>query len=127
MSITPFGRPNHIEDALVRLHDNQWFGWTDSKNKIYANLKLSDNNEIYSSIESFFTAAVSSNEILYLCKDNHDKEMGLGLFAETINSSLREGLIDEMQFDRLNNSINLIQKLVEEYYGIKGNASKLNV
>ena len=36
------GRPNHIEDALVRLHDNQWFGWTDSKNKIYANLKLSD-------------------------------------------------------------------------------------
>jgi hypothetical protein len=24
-------------------------------------------------------------------------------------------------------SINLVQKLVEEYYGIKGNASKLNV
>ncbi len=36
------GRPNHIEDALTRFHDNQWFGWTDSKNKIYANLKLSD-------------------------------------------------------------------------------------
>ena len=36
------GRPNHIEDALIRIHDNQWFGWTDSTNKIYANLKLSD-------------------------------------------------------------------------------------
>ena len=36
------GRPNHIEDALVKFHDNQWFGWTDSKNKIYANLKLSE-------------------------------------------------------------------------------------
>ena len=36
------GRPNHIEDALVKIHSNQWFGWTDSKNKIYANLKLSD-------------------------------------------------------------------------------------
>jgi len=36
------GKPNHIEDALVRLHDNQWFGWTDSKNKIYANLRLTD-------------------------------------------------------------------------------------
>ena len=36
------GRPNHIEDALVKMHTNQWFGWTDSKNKIYANLKLSD-------------------------------------------------------------------------------------
>ena len=29
------GRPNHIEDALVTIHLNQWFGWTDSKNKIY--------------------------------------------------------------------------------------------
>ena len=36
------GRPNNIEDALIRMHDNQWFGWTDSSNKIYANLKLSD-------------------------------------------------------------------------------------
>jgi len=32
------GRPNHIEHALVKMHSNQWFGWTDSKNKIYANL-----------------------------------------------------------------------------------------
>ena len=36
------GRPNHIEDALVRMNTNQWFGWTDSSNKIYANLKLSE-------------------------------------------------------------------------------------
>ncbi len=36
------GRPNHIEDALIMMHVNQWFGWTDSKNKIYANLKLSE-------------------------------------------------------------------------------------
>ena len=34
-------RQNHIEDALCRMHTNQWFGWSDSKNKIYANLKLS--------------------------------------------------------------------------------------
>ena len=36
------GRPNHIEDALVTMHDNQWFTWTDSKNKIYANLRLTE-------------------------------------------------------------------------------------
>ena len=36
------GRPNHIEDALIQMHSNQWFSWTDSKNKIYANLKLTD-------------------------------------------------------------------------------------
>ena len=35
-------RPNHIEQALAQMHENQWFTWTDSKNKIYANLKLSD-------------------------------------------------------------------------------------
>ena len=26
-------RPNHIEDALVKIHSKQWFTWTDSKNK----------------------------------------------------------------------------------------------
>ena len=36
------GRPNHIEDYLAQLHSGQWFGWTNSKNKIYANLKLSE-------------------------------------------------------------------------------------
>jgi len=36
------GRPNHIEDFLITLHSNQWFGWTNVKNKIYTNLKLSE-------------------------------------------------------------------------------------
>ena len=36
------GRPNHIEDALINLHSGQWFTWTDSKNKIYANLRLAE-------------------------------------------------------------------------------------
>ena len=34
------GRPNHIEDVLIKLHTGQWFGWSDSKNKIYANLVI---------------------------------------------------------------------------------------
>ena len=32
------GRPNHIEDYLVTVRTGQWFGWSDSKNKVYANL-----------------------------------------------------------------------------------------
>ena len=36
------GRPDHIEDALIVLHSKQWFTWTDSKNKIYANLRLTE-------------------------------------------------------------------------------------
>ena len=35
-------RPTHIEDYLVTVRDGQWFGWTDSKNKIYANLIVHD-------------------------------------------------------------------------------------
>jgi len=42
-------RPDHIEDYLVSLHTGQWFGWTDSKNKIYSNLithaKVRDEND----------------------------------------------------------------------------------
>ena len=36
------GRPNHIEDYLIRYRVGQWFGWSDSKNKIYANLIVHD-------------------------------------------------------------------------------------
>ena len=33
-------RPNHIEDALCRIHKGAWWTWTDKNNKIYSNLKL---------------------------------------------------------------------------------------
>ena len=36
------GRPDHIEDALVKMHTGQWFGWSDPFNKIYANLIVHD-------------------------------------------------------------------------------------
>ena len=36
------GRPNHIEDYLIRVRNEQWFGWSDSKNKVYANLIVHD-------------------------------------------------------------------------------------
>jgi len=36
------GRPDSIQDYLVTVRTGQWFGWTDSKNKIYANLEVYD-------------------------------------------------------------------------------------
>ena len=39
------GRPDHIEDYLVSLHTGQWFGWSDSKNKVYANLIIHDDSK----------------------------------------------------------------------------------
>ena len=35
-------RPTHIEDYLIKVRTGQWFGWSDSKNKIYANLIVHD-------------------------------------------------------------------------------------
>ena len=39
------GKPNHIEDYLIRLHTGQWFGWSNSKNKIYSNLIIHDKSK----------------------------------------------------------------------------------
>ena len=36
------GRPDHIEDYLVKVRTGQWFGWSDFSNKIYANLIVLD-------------------------------------------------------------------------------------
>ena len=36
------GRADHIEDYLVTVRLGQWFGWSNSKNKFYANLIVRD-------------------------------------------------------------------------------------
>lgn len=36
------GRADHIEDYLITFRGGQWFGWSDSKNKIYSNLIVHD-------------------------------------------------------------------------------------
>jgi hypothetical protein len=41
MNLSTF-KPDHIEDYLVTVRTGQWFGWSDSSNKIYANLIVHD-------------------------------------------------------------------------------------
>ena len=38
-------KPNHIEDYLIKVRPGQWFGWSDPKNKIYANLIVHDGGD----------------------------------------------------------------------------------
>ena len=38
-------KPTHIEDYLVQLHSGQWCGWSDAKNKVYANLIIHDSSK----------------------------------------------------------------------------------
>ena len=53
------GRPDHIEDYLVSLHTGQWFGWSDAKNKVYANLIIHDDTKSKPS-ESDCTAGLAT-------------------------------------------------------------------
>ena len=39
------GKYDHIEDVLIALHSGQWFGWSDSKNKVYENLIIHDESK----------------------------------------------------------------------------------
>tara|TARA_R100000234_G_C4878828_1_gene126421 strand:+ start:44 stop:388 length:345 start_codon:yes stop_codon:yes gene_type:complete len=39
------GKFDHIEDVLVNIHSGQWFGWSDSKNKVYENLIIHDESK----------------------------------------------------------------------------------
>ena len=52
------GRADHIEDYLVTVKTGQWFGWSDSKNKIYANIVSLDGTTIPS--ESDCTAGLKA-------------------------------------------------------------------
>ena len=48
MPILIFKDDKHVralEDYLVQLHIGQWFGWSDSKNKVYANLIIHDSSK----------------------------------------------------------------------------------
>tara|TARA_R100000329_G_scaffold64298_1_gene57152 strand:- start:42 stop:317 length:276 start_codon:yes stop_codon:yes gene_type:complete len=35
-------KPSHIEDYLITVRAGQWFSWSDSKDKVYANLIVND-------------------------------------------------------------------------------------
>ena len=69
------------------------------------NIKLPDNYEIYYNLKIFFETGILSNQILHQCKEDHDKEMGLSIIIQTLDASLIENIIDENQFDQLNNLI----------------------
>ena len=88
------GRPDHIEDYLVQLHSGQWFGWSDSKNKVYANLIIHDDSKSKPS-ESDCTnglATLQSNYDSAQTKNTNDKASGkqklkdLGLNDEEIQA-----------------------------------------
>ena len=58
------GRPNHIEDALAAMNVNQWFTWTDSSNKVYANLRLTEKVGVDGNIVDNPVAELPTEEVV---------------------------------------------------------------
>ena len=58
------GRPNHIEDALIKIHTGQWFTWTDSSNKVYANLQLTEKIGVDGNIVDNPVAELPTEEVV---------------------------------------------------------------
>ncbi len=77
-------RPNHIEDYLVQLHTGQWFGWSDSKNKIYDNLIILDDSKTKPS-ESDCTTGLATMQSDYDTAQTN---------AETKKASGKQKLLD---------------------------------
>ena len=72
------GRADHIEDALIRMNSGQWFTWTDSKNKIYANLRLTEkvgvNGKVVDNPVTTLPSESAVNAKLKELQDAHDLE-----------------------------------------------------
>ena len=65
------GRPDHIEDYLADVRTGQWFGWSDSKNKIYANLIVHDGGS--KPTESDCTAGLAALQAAWDLENNSYK------------------------------------------------------
>jgi len=85
-------KPEHIEDVLVNLHSGQWFGWSDSKNKVYANLVIHSGDD--KPTQEWLEAELKSQQ------DAYDSDHARKRLAEypSINSlvvALWEGVVEE--------------------------------
>ena len=67
------GRPDHIEDYLVTVRTGQWFGWSDSKNKIYANLIVHDGGSKPTETDWLNTTNIQTIHYLIVSGDNARK------------------------------------------------------
>tara|TARA_Y100001937_G_C7112426_1_gene328368 strand:- start:971 stop:1252 length:282 start_codon:yes stop_codon:yes gene_type:complete len=77
-------RPTHIEDFLCSLHDGQWFGWSDTKNKVYGNLVILDNTKTKPSEKQCTDglATLQSNYDNAKTKKNNDKTSAISKLKE---------------------------------------------
>ena len=77
------GRADHIEDYLVTVRTGQWFGWSDSKNKIYANLIVHDGGS--KPTESDCTAGLAALQAAWDLENNSYKSKRRDEFPSVVD------------------------------------------
>ena len=70
-----------IEDVLVYLHPGQWFGWSDSKNKVYSNVIIHDDQYTLPT-ESELLDDLAAQQAAYDSKDYARKRRAEYMSAE---------------------------------------------
>ena len=85
-------KPEYIEDVLVQLHSGQWFGWSDSKNKVYANLVIHGDQE--KPTEEWLNTELKSQQDAY---DNDYARKRLAEYPsiDELTVALWEGVVEE--------------------------------
>ena len=90
-------RPSHIEDYLVTVRDGQWFGWSNPKDKVYANLIVNDGGTKPS--ESDCTNGLAAMQAAWdLENDSYKSQRRLGV-GSTSGYPLIELQLDQLYHD----------------------------
>ena len=98
------GRANHIEDYLVTVRTGQWFGWSDSKNKIYANLIVYDGGS--KPTETECTDGLAAMQAAWDLENNSYKsQRRLGVGSTTGYLAI-ESQLDQLYHDMKNGTLN---------------------
>ena len=110
------GKPNHIEDYLITVRTGQWFGWSDSSNKIYANLIVHDGGSKPS--ESDCTTGLSALQTAWdLENDSYKSQRRLGV-GSTDGYLPIESQLDQLYHDMTNGKLGVGATTGEWYVGI---------
>ena len=77
------GRADQIEDYLVTVRTGQWFGWSDSSNKIYANLVVLDGGS--KPTESDCTTGLAALQTSWDLENNSYKSLRRAAYDSLVN------------------------------------------
>jgi len=89
-----YGRSDHIEDILVTLHTGQWFGWSDSKNKVYENLVIHDASK-EKPTQEFLDSELARLQLEYDAQDYARNRQAEYPSLNELTVALWEGVVEE--------------------------------